>query len=257
MARYQVRSLPVGHSEIPGPELLWMRAWDEWVPLTFQVVLIRSGSVVALVNTGPGPDLTELNAGWESFLGPRAAMRRSDDELLLPQLLAQGVRPEDVTHIIVTPLQLYTVGDLLSFPNATICISRRGWTHFHTTHHHPHDDRWTSIPEPVLVELVTSAWPRVLLLEDEHEIAPGLRAWWSGGHHRASVVVEVETDRGTVAVSDTFFHRRNVFDPHPIGIAENIYECLACYRRVRESAQIVVPLYDPANFECFPDGVIA
>jgi hypothetical protein len=44
---------------------------------------------------------------------------------------------------------------------------------------------------------------------------------------------------------------------HPIGISENIYESLACYDRVRRTADVIVPLYDPRNFERFPDGVIA
>ena len=50
---YSVCCLPVGRSEIPGPELFWMNAWDQWFPLTFQVVLVRGPGVVALVNGTP------------------------------------------------------------------------------------------------------------------------------------------------------------------------------------------------------------
>ena len=104
---------------------------------------------------------------------------------------------------------------------------------------------------------MTTAWPRVRLLEDEDELAPGLRTWWSGGHHRASMVVEVDTPAGVVAISDTFFHLQNVEEDHPIGISENIYEALAAHARVRRTADIIVPLYDPANFDRFPDGVVS
>ena len=257
MTTYSVTTLAVGHSIIPGPELYWMNHFEEWFPLAFQVVLVRGNGVTAIVNTGPAEDLGPMNDGWASFLGEKARMERADGEFVLDQLARHGVAPEDVTHVILTPLQLYTVSNVLAFPNAQICISERGWVHFHTTHKHPHDNRATSIPDEILVELVTTAWPRVRLLKDEDEIAPGLRTWWSGGHHRASIVVEADTDKGVVAVSDTYFHERNVVENVPLGINENMYEVLACYERVRRTADVILPLYDPANLERHPGGRVA
>lgn len=257
MTTYSVTTLPVGHSIIPGPELYWMNHFEEWFPLAFQVVLVRGNGVTAIVNTGPAEDLGPMNDGWASFLGEKARMERADGEFVLDQLARHGVAPEDVTHVILTPLQLYTVSNVLAFPHAQICISERGWVHFHTTHEHPHDNRATSIPDEILVELVTTAWPRVRLLKDEDEIAPGLRTWWSGGHHRASIVVEADTDKGVVAVSDTYFHERNVVENVPLGINENMYEVLACYERVRRTADVILPLYDPANLERHPGGRVA
>lgn len=35
---FAVRALPVGRTEIPGPELFWMGEWDRWFPLSFNVV---------------------------------------------------------------------------------------------------------------------------------------------------------------------------------------------------------------------------
>ena len=257
MTDYGVTTLAVGESEIPGPELFWMSRFDQWLPLTFQVVLIRGEGVTALVNTGPAADLAPMNARWAEFLGERAAMRRGPGQFILEHLDRVGVDAAQVTHVILTPLQLYTISNLLAFPNAQICIARRGWTHFHTTHSHPHDDRDTSIPPDILVELVTTAWPRVRLLDDEDQIAPGLRTWWSGVHHRASMVVEVDTDRGVVAISDAFFHLDNVTLDHPIGINESLEEARVAYARVRERADVVLPLYDPRNFERFPGGEVA
>lgn len=257
MTQYSVTTMPVGRSIIPGPELYWMSHFDEWFPLTFQSVLIRGEGVVALVNTGPAEDLAPMNEGWASFLGEKARMEREDGQFILDQLAANDVTPEEVTHVVLTPLQLYTVSNVLAFPNARICIARRGWIHFHTTHDHPHDDRATSIPDEVLVPLVTTEWHRVHLLEDEEELAPGLRTWWSGGHHRASVVVEVDTPAGVVAISDTFFYAEHVTEGRMLGISENMYEVMAACRRVRDTADIVLPLYDPKNFATHHDGVVA
>jgi glyoxylase-like metal-dependent hydrolase (beta-lactamase superfamily II) len=183
-------------------------------------------------------------------------MTRDEGHFILDQLAALQIQPSDITHVIVTPLQLYSISNVLAFPNATICISKRGWVHFLTSHAHPHDDRDTSIPPEILTHLVTDVWDRVRLLDDEEEIADGVRSWWSGGHHRASLAVEVDTKAGTAVLSDSFFYLENVENDRPIGISENIYECLAAHERARK-ADIILPLYDPKNFDRFPGGVVA
>lgn len=257
MTQYSVRILPVGRGDVPGPELFWMSRWDQWHTLLFQSVLIQGDGVNALVNTGPARDLGPMNDHWAVMLGERARMRREPDQFITDQLGKHGLTPDDITHIILTPLQLYTVSNVPLFGNAQICLSERGWVHFHTTHSHPHDNRATSIPDEVLVHLVTEAWPRVRLLADEDELAPGLRTWFGGTHHRASVVVEVDTPRGVAAISDSYFVLENVQQDHPIGINENMYEALATYRRVRQNADLIVPLYDEKNLTRFPEGVVA
>ncbi|WP_220270978.1 hypothetical protein [Tsukamurella tyrosinosolvens] len=254
---FSVDLLRMGRGEVPGPEVFWMGRFDEWLPLDFQTVLIRGDGVTALINTGPAHDLVPMNDRWADFLGERARFRRSEGEFILDQLRRHGVAPDQITHVILTPLQLYTVSNVLAFPKAQICISRRGWVHFHTTHEHPHDDRATSIPDEILIALVTTAWPRIRLLDPEDVVVPGIRTWDSGGHHRASLVVEIDTPAGTVAVSDTYFYLDNVTTMTPIGISENMDECLRTYERVRRDADVVVPLYDPLNFDRFPDGRIA
>ncbi|MGW0228725.1 hypothetical protein ACWDWO_10470 [Actinopolymorpha singaporensis] len=257
MSEFRVDVLPLGRGDVPGPELFWMSGWDEWHTLLFQSVLLRGDGVTALVNTGPARDLEPMNAHWEKVLGARARMRREPGEFVVDQLARFGLAPEDVTHVVLTPLQLYTVSNVALFTNARICVAERGWVHFHTTHAHPHDNRATSLPDDVLVHLVTEAWPRVRLLADEDELAPGLRTWWSGVHHRASVVVEADTPRGVVAISDSFFVLDNVEKNIPIGINENMYEAIAAYERVRRTADVIVPLYDPRNLERFAGGRVA
>lgn len=253
---FRVQMLSMGTGDVPGPELFWMAAWNEWFPLAFQVALIRGSGITALVGTGPARDLAPMNDRWASFLGERARFRRQEGEFILDQLARVGVDPHDVTHVFLTPLQLYTVSNVLEFPHASILMSQRGWTHLHTTHRHPHDDRDTSIPPEVLAELVGPRWPHVRLLADEEEIAPGLRTWWAGSHHRASFAVEVDTAAGTCVITDAFFTLANVERDHPIGICENIYEALAAHERARR-ADIILPLYEPRTFEIYPDGVVA
>lgn len=254
---YAVRSLKVGEADVPGPVARWMSDWATWQTLWFQVALIQGSGVTALVNSGPPADLTELNRRWQGRQGQRAGMRRTPSEWIESALEAVRVVPGDITHLVLTPLQLYTTANVPLFVNAEICLSKRGWVHYHTTHEHPHDDRWISIPKDVLVHLVTDAWDRVRLLEDEDEIAPGITTWWSGVHHRASLTVEVETPGGIVAISDSFFVYGNVEGGPTLGISESLEEALWVRERVTRTARHVVPLYDPEVFHRYPDGIVS
>jgi hypothetical protein len=258
---YGVRSISVGTFEEPGPAVFWMQRFDEWISLRLQLVLIRGADRTVLVNTALPDDLSGLHAEFPTALmwqpaGQRGATIRRQDELQLPALAAVGVTPDDVTDIILTPIVRYTTETLDAFPNARIHMSKRGWIHFHTTHQHPHDHRG-AFSRDTLVHLVTDWWDRVSLLEDEHEIAPGLRTWHSGVHHRSSLVVEVDTSVGTVAISDSFFVYENVEDGVPLGLNESFDEMFATYARVLRTARHILPLYDARVFERYPGGVIA
>jgi hypothetical protein len=258
---YALQVVSVGQSRIRGPEVFWMSHWDEMLPLAFNMTVIRGHEVTALVNTSP-PDSDRYTREHFPHMRymlepPRGDLRRNPDEYAERALARIGLTPADVTHVILTPLELYTTGTLDKFTRAEICVSKRGWIHFHTTHEHPHDSRWRSFPKPILVDLVTDSWDRVRLLEDEDEIEPGLRTWWSGAHHRESIVVEVDTPAGIVAISDSFFYYENVEGGRLLGLCENMYEALACNERVLRTAEHIVPIHEPRVFDRYPDGVIA
>lgn len=259
---YGVRSLRVGHSRIRGPELYWMDAWDEWYVLQFQSVLIQGEGVVALVNTSPPEDLEAVHQlfphlEWALPEGSPGRLSREPAEHMGPALAGVGLHPDDITHVFLTPLELYTTGTVPLFRNAAICITKRGWIHHHTYHSHPHDQRFRSISKETLVHLVTDAWDRVRLLEDEDEVAPGLRTWWSGAHHRASMVVEVDSSDGTVCISDSYFYYENVEQGRLLGLNENMYEVLDTNARVLRTAKHIIPIHDPKVFERYPGGLVA
>ena len=243
--------------DVPGPQVFWMSAWDRWLPLHFNVLLVEGHGIKLLVNTGPPDDLEPLNRHVRSMLGERACFARGAEETVLAHLGRVGLEPDEITHVVVTPFTLYSTSGIPLFPNAEICLSRRGWLAFHTTHDHPHDARWATFSKETLRYLVVDAWDRVRLLEDEDVIAPGIRTWWAGAHHRASIAVEIDTPAGVAIASDAFFYRENVIDDHPLGIGESLDQALACYARVRQTADHILPLTDPTLLDLYPGGVVA
>jgi glyoxylase-like metal-dependent hydrolase (beta-lactamase superfamily II) len=255
---YRVDVLKMGQCDVRGPEVYWMDRWDEWEQLDFLMVVIRGEGKVAVVNTGPPPDLAALNARWTDAFGPRGALIRQDEERPDRALSKLGLSPADVNLVLITPLQAYAVGNIPLFTNAEICISRRGWIEdFHAPEYEMHIPRKLRIPDDVLAYLTIQAPGKLRLLGEEEEILEGLEATWVGAHHRSSMAYFIETPRGRVAVSDCCFKYGNIEKTHPLGIMESLRECLEAYERLRDEAEIVIPLYDPEVFKRFPGGKVA
>ena len=243
----------------PGAELYWMSNLreDQWEPLFFYMGVLQAPGVNAIINTGPPADqLPWMNQLWYEFGGERTQLLVQEEEQPLNALASLDVTPEQVTHVIITPFQAYAMGNIDRFPNAQIVLSRKGWLEFHLPRYPGHQPRKMEIPDRILSHLVTDAWDRVRLVDDE-EIVPGLRTVWAGCHHRSSLLVCVDTPRGTVVLSDCFFRYRNVEANHPIGIMESYEECVTAYEKARTLGELQVPLYDPEVLQRHPGGKIA
>jgi glyoxylase-like metal-dependent hydrolase (beta-lactamase superfamily II) len=255
---YRVDVLKMGQCDVRGPEVYWMDAWEDWETLYFYMVMIRGGGKTIIVNTGPPRDLTILNQRWTGVFGERGALVRQDAELPENQLARHGVKPNDVDHVLITPLQAYAIGGIPLFRSARMCVSRRGWIEdFHAPTYEMHVPRKLRITDDVLAYMTIEAPEKLHLIEDEEEILPGLRAYWVGTHHRSSMTYSINTEKGRVVVTDACFKYGNIEGNHPLGVMESLPECMAAYKRIRADAQIVIPLYDPLVLERFPDGRIA
>jgi hypothetical protein len=235
-----------------------MSGWEGWTTISFNVVLAQRGGRTVLVNTAPPDDTSPLVEEFPQLTylhdEPAGDLQRGSAQGLLHQLNRRGISAADVTDVVLTPLELYTTSLLSEFRNARIHISRRGWRHFHETHEHPHDSRWRKFPREVLVDLVTESWDRVNLLDDEDSIAPGFRTWWAGGHHRETIVCEIEVPQGLAAVTDACFVFENVEQNLPLGLSESLEETMACYHRLRHSGALLIPANDLNVFERYPSG---
>ena len=248
-----------GESTVCGGSFFWGQRMDEMVRIGYNTTVIQDQNHCVLINVSPPLDDTIERdfPGWKTMLeAPNGRFKQPPHGNLFQSLSALEIKPEDVTDIVITPFQLYATGTLLAFPNARYHVSKRGWAHLHVTKDHPHDERWRSFDRRTLGELVVGSWDRVNLLEDEDEIVPGVRAWWSGGHHRESIVVEIDSAIGIIAVSDTFFCEENVAKNIPIGLSENMYECLQAYERIRKTADHWVSIHDPKIFSIADKGIV-
>jgi hypothetical protein len=256
--KYTIQLFNTGAVDVPSPEVYWMCKFGEWTRLQFLMAVIQGGGKIVVLNTGFPADIQPLAKAWKDFLGDRAVLERLPEWTADIALPAAGIDPASVDYVLLSPIQLYATGNLRLFPNAKFCVSRKGWIEdiIAPTYHH-HIPRQGCISDEDLFWLLDSQADRLLLMDDVHELLPGLTCRWLGVHHRSSFTTEVETGRGRVILSDCAFHYANLEENIPLGIAESIIEADAAYRHIRETAKIFIPLYDPLVWERHPDGRIS
>jgi glyoxylase-like metal-dependent hydrolase (beta-lactamase superfamily II) len=179
---------------IPRP--LWSRAVqpDERgrIGLDTNCLLVRTGDELLLVDTGNGPKLTDKE---------RDIYDLTPGEALLDNLAAEGVRPEDITTVLLTHLHMDHVGGATrssdgavvpAFPNARFVAQRREWED--ALHNRSH--MRTSYRLENLKPLLDSS--RLELLDGDCEVAPGVSVRVTGGHTPAHQCVFLRSGGSTV-----------------------------------------------------------
>ncbi len=258
--QWKLEFLSMGISKLRGPQGYWNSRWEEEIDLAFVTTLATSPTGTrVLVNTSPAEETSEVERLFPTMRylhdAPRGDLQRSEAQRIEHALASRNLTPDDIDFVILTPLELYTTGTLHLFTSARIVISRRGWVHFHTMHEHAHDKRWRKFPQSTLINLLTDGWDRVVLLDDEDSVAPGLRTWWAGSHHRESIAVEFDTSEGVVTVTDAFFYLDNLKERLPIGLCESLEESDSAMRRIDATADFVIPIHEPVVFDLYPRGI--
>ena len=249
----------IGEARAPGPLSLYMSDWDvvEWAP--HFIWLAQGGGRSVLVNAGlpQNPaDLEILNdacrqAYHDNYFPP--------DRIWTPQerLAEVGLEPKDIDTILINSIGSYATGNIELFPNADVYMSRQGWIDFIAPERPPGYKRQVIFSDSTLTYLVTNGWSHLHLVGEEEEVLPGIKMFWVGCHHRGSMALSIQTKKGKVVISNSIFKYEN-FDPGiPIGVLENLFECQDALERIREEADIVIPMYDNRVLERHPDGIIA
>lgn len=259
---YKIDVLKVAQfPETPGSEIYWMSNFgdDKWETLSVYALLIRGGGHTILVNSGVPVDYLEwLNKLWGAGTNYRHQLVVNDEDHIENRLSQAGVKPEEVEHIIITPLQPYAIGGIDKFPNAQYYVNRNGWADLFAPRykHHPHDNFYACVPKRLISYVFLDAWERMNFMKNEENILPGIDVFWTGVHHRSSVAVKINTKAGNVIFSDCFFRYEHITEYRLLGINENMYEALEAYERIHKEADILVPMYDPRVLKDHPEGKI-
>ncbi len=188
------------------------------------------------------------------ILGTQDAVKRSmPEEEPLSALAAAGIKPDDVTHVILTHAHFDHVGNIDKFPRAKIFIHRRelAWVMALPP--------WSVGYGPFAVEKLQRVWRQLVPLDgDVVEVLPGIQTVYAGGHSAGSLAVCVKTGKADVCLcGDNCFLYENIEKNIPIGLTNDLYESMAFMEKLPTLGDILIPGHDPLFYERFPNGVVA
>jgi glyoxylase-like metal-dependent hydrolase (beta-lactamase superfamily II) len=168
---------------------------------------------------------------------------------------AAGVRPEEVTDIVLSHVHWDHMDGVDLFPRARVWLQRAEYEYYVGEGGavlHPGID-----PEDAAILARLRAAGRLELVDgDAREILPGITVYTGGRHTYASQFVGVRTSAGTVVVaSDNAYLYENLERHAAIAQTFDAQSNLAAQARMLElaaSPRLVVPGHDPLVFTRFP-----
>ena len=237
---------PVFHLVMGAPK-------DEKVDIAMVVWLIRGGGRNILFDSG---------FHRETFLKyfPAKNYVRPDEAVKLA-----GVKPEEVTDVVISHAHWDHMGGIDLFPKATVWIQKDEFRYYTGDAWQPGGDHGGIDPEDAkqLVQLNTEG--RLHLVDgDNVEIFPGIRAYTGARHTYASQYLRVEGNPPFVLASDNCYLWRNLAEHKSSATfteadwPANIRNQARMIELAGGSPDRVIPGHDALQFQRFPtEGRIA
>ncbi len=174
-----------------------------------------------------------------------------------------GLKPEDITDIVITHMHWDHADGVSLFPNARIWIQREELQYYAGEAWQGKETHGGIDPDDVVTLVHLNTEGRVGLVPgDAQEILPGITCYTGGRHTYASQYVGVHTKSGTVVlVSDNMYLYENLRKHVPIAATLDAGSNLRAQDRMRQLAadpRLIIPGHDPAeltNFSNLSPGI--
>jgi glyoxylase-like metal-dependent hydrolase (beta-lactamase superfamily II) len=258
--------------------LRWVEARADEPP-AYEVYAVRYAKlldfpVAALVQGAePGRKLDIAMTVWV-LKGPDGRTVLVDAGFYRPQLLKEwkgiadytrpdkalerlGIKPEEVTDVVVTHMHWDHADGVDLFPKARVWIQKDEFAYYTGAAWQPGGNGGGVDPDDVLTLVKLNTQRRVSLVDgDAKEIIPGVTVYTGGRHTFASQYVGVNTKAGCVVIaSDNLYLYENLDKHVPIAQTFDAKSNLAAQDRMKQlaaSLRLIVPGHDPELFVRFP-----
>jgi glyoxylase-like metal-dependent hydrolase (beta-lactamase superfamily II) len=211
--------------------------------IAMMVWLVRGGGRTVLIDAGFYRESFMTRWRPAQYVRPDSALG------------ALGVRPEDVTDIIISHIHWDHFDGADLFPRATVWIQRD------EVHHHVDSagavlDRTIDRQDAAMLHAIRNAGRLRLVDGDAREVIPGITVFTGGKHTFQSQYAAVRTEAGTAVIaSDNAYLYENFDRRVPIAQTLDRDSNLAAQTRMMQlasPARLLVPGHDPAVFDRFP-----
>lgn len=229
MQEYLIHPLVVGANQTDQGIMTYLRGYGRriWIPI--YVFYLEGGDQKILVDTG-----------LEQFMVPPEVGEQYGLEILEfePALARVGLKPEDIDIIIHTHLHNDHCENDYKCPNAKVYVQKAEYEFFKNPH--PIDHRY--YPD-VLDD------NEVVVIEGDQEIVDGISVMLTPGHTPGGQSVVVNTAAGKAIITGFCCNQENFPKQGPVvtpGVHLNAIDAYESARRVRDAADILLPIHDLA-----------
>ena len=250
---YSIQAIRFANS--PGDsvaEMVMGAPKDEKIDSIYAFWLIRGGGRNILFDSGFHRDRWFKLWTVKDYLRPDEAVRLA------------GVKPEEVTDVVISHAHWDHMGGIDLFPKATVWIQREEFRYYTGEAWQPGGDHDGIDPDDVreLVRINTEG--RLRLVDgDDKEIFPGIRAYTGARHTYASQYLRVDGAPPFVLASDNVYLYRNLMAHSASATFSDADHAanVAAQKRMSKlagSPDRIVPGHDALQFQRFPtEGRIA
>jgi glyoxylase-like metal-dependent hydrolase (beta-lactamase superfamily II) len=218
----------------------------EKVDIAMVIWLIRGGGRTILFDSGFHREK------WLKYF-PMTEYLQPDEAVNLA-----GVKPEEVTDIVISHAHWDHMGGIDLFPKANVWVQKDEYRYYTGDAWQPGGNHGGIDPEDVKVLLQVNTEGRLRLVDgDNVEIFPGIRAYTGARHTYASEYLRVEGNPTFVLASDNCYLYRNLAEhaaSATFSEADHAANIAAQARMIElaGSADRVVPGHDTLQFQKFP-----
>ncbi|HXC42510.1 MAG TPA: N-acyl homoserine lactonase family protein [Candidatus Dormibacteraeota bacterium] len=173
-------------------------------------------------------------------------------------LVRLGLKPEDITDVLITHMHWDHADGMDLFPNARIWIQKDELQYYAGQAWQSKDTHGGIDEEDVLTLVKLNTQGRIGLVDgDAQQIIPGVTCYIGGKHTFQSQYVGVQTAAGTVVLaSDNMYLYENLERHVPIAATLDAASNLRAQDRMKQIAtrpELIIPGHDPAVFTKFPN----
>jgi glyoxylase-like metal-dependent hydrolase (beta-lactamase superfamily II) len=225
---------------------------NETIDIAMVVWLVRGGGHNVLFDTGFHRDRWTKEFTITDFMRPDEAVALA------------GVRPEEITDVVISHAHWDHMGGIDLFPKATVWIQKQEYAYYTGDAWQPEGRHGGIDPDDVAALVRINTEGRLRLVDgDDVEILPGIRAYTGARHTFASQYLRVDGPQPVVLASDNCYLDRNLAEhvaSATFGDDDRAANLKAQARMIAlaGSADRVIPGHDPKQFARFPaEGRIA
>ena len=165
-----------------------------------------------------------------------------------------GLKPEDITDVIISHAHWDHVDGTDLFPKARVWIQKEEFEYYDQPEHQK--DSGVFAVDMAMLEKIRAEGRLELVDGDDKAVLPGITVYTGGRHTYASQYVGVNTSKGIVILaSDNVYLYENIEKSLPIPATFDAESNLRAQERMKKLAgnpDLIIPGHDPAVFVRFP-----